>query len=95
MDSADPFAGGFEAVRATEEFHAGHVAELLDSLESTDGKLVCLHLALVGEARPDDIKETLGMNLLTVYPLLDGLVERGLVVREGRRYRSRLSEFVG
>ncbi|MFB6080000.1 MAG: TrmB family transcriptional regulator [Haloferacaceae archaeon] len=93
MDNAtNPVASGFESVRASDEVGTRHVAALLESLESPDGKLVCLYLALVEEARPSEIKETLGLNLLTIYPLLDGLIERGLVVRDGRRYRARLSE---
>lgn len=58
-------------------------------LTSPRSKLVYLYLALVEEAAARDICEQLRMDLLTVFAVLDALVERGLVERDGLTYRCR------
>lgn len=48
--------------------------------------LVCLYLARVPGARLVDIKNDLRLDMLTLYPVLESLTERGIVERRGELY---------
>lgn len=66
---------------------SGAVPAMPDQLGSPREKLVYLSLASVPGARADELREVLSMRLLELYPVLDVLVERGLVERDGTYYR--------
>ena len=56
------------------------------SMETTGPKLVYLYLQVVEETTIEELAETLGMKLLTLYPMLNTLESDGLVVRNGETY---------
>lgn len=56
-------------------------------LRSPQSKLVYLYLTLVSEAHVTELKESLQVDLLTLYPVLNALREHGLVERRGMTYR--------
>ena len=77
--------------------HHGHAADsnandgfeidpLPSTMETTGPKLVYLYLQVVEETTIDDLAGTLGMKLLTLYPMLRSLEADGLVVRDGKTF---------
>jgi predicted transcriptional regulator len=58
-----------------------------DGLSSAETKLVYLYLSVADEATIDDLNDDLGVTKLSLFPALDNLDSRGLVTREGERYR--------
>lgn len=61
----------------------------LPRLPSANAKLVYLYLEVVTEAHVTEIKRTLDLDLLTLFPVLETLRERELVERRGMRFRCR------
>ena len=59
-----------------------------DELESARGKLVYLYLEVSGDASLDELANALDLPLITLCSLLDTLESRGIVRRDGNRYRS-------
>lgn len=59
---------------------------LPSTMETTGPKLVYLYLQVVEETTIDDLAGTLGMKLLTLYPMLRSLEADGLVVRDGETF---------
>lgn len=59
---------------------------LPDQLTSPRAKLVYLCLDVGAAATVEDLQRTLGLRALTLYPILDGLVDRGLVARREGGY---------
>lgn len=55
-------------------------------LESAGTKLVYVYLDAAGGATIDDLRESLGMKTITLYPLLDSLEKRNVVERDGDTY---------
>jgi predicted transcriptional regulator len=60
---------------------------LPEDLSSAETKLVYLYLSVRDEASIDDLNDDLGINKLSLFPALENLDSRGLVDREGERYR--------
>ena len=58
-----------------------------DELDSARGKLVYLYLDTVGEASLDEMATQLGLPLITLCGLAQTLESRGLIIRDGDRYR--------
>lgn len=56
-------------------------------LDSAQAKLVYLYLSQVPEAEVSEVKAALGLDLLSLYPVLDTLVREGLVERDGAVHR--------
>ena len=56
------------------------------TLESPQTKLVYLYLAVAGEGTVDDVYDALGIKFISLYPVLETLIEKGLVQRDGSRY---------
>ena len=65
------------------------VEALPSRLDTAQQKLVYLYLATVPGATTRELKRALGLNLLTVYPVLEALCDRGLVEADGSTYRCR------
>lgn len=57
-----------------------------DELETTREKLVYLYLTNVEESWPEEMKRELNVTSLNLYPVLNSLVSKGLVERDGKRY---------
>ncbi|MFB6353899.1 MAG: helix-turn-helix domain-containing protein [Halobacteriales archaeon] len=55
-------------------------------------KLVYLYLRENGETDIDDLRETLNVSLLDLYPTLDSLEEKELVERQGEEVRLRTDD---
>jgi predicted transcriptional regulator len=55
-------------------------------LESPRTKLVYLYLTMAGEGTVDDVHDALGIKLISLYPVLETLIDNGLVQRDGSRY---------
>lgn len=55
-------------------------------LESSNGKLVYLYLTTVEEATISDLKETLTMQELTLFPTLAILEDENLIERDGETF---------
>lgn len=68
------------------EFPHFEIDALPESVETAEPKLVYLYLSVVEEATIEDLSETLGMKLLTLYPLLSTLTEDDLVERRGETF---------
>lgn len=58
-----------------------------EELDSARGKLVYLYLDFTGESSLDELSTALDLPLITLCGLLETLEGRGLIVREGDRYR--------
>lgn len=56
-------------------------------LESPRSKLIYLYLLVGGEATANELRSTLDVTGLSLYPTLDVLCDRGLVERVGEHYR--------
>ena len=56
------------------------------TMNTTGPKLVYLYMQLVRETTIEDLSETLGMKMLTLYPMLSTLEEEGLVERSGETF---------
>jgi DNA-binding MarR family transcriptional regulator len=56
-------------------------------LGSTRTKLVYLYLWTVEEATIEQLRETLNIKTIELYPILDELMRKGLVTRDEDRYR--------
>ena len=56
-------------------------------LSSSRAKLVYLACVTAPNRTPVDLREWLGMPILALYPVLEELVERGHLERDGERYR--------
>ncbi|MFB6301489.1 MAG: hypothetical protein ABEH78_01305 [Haloferacaceae archaeon] len=59
---------------------------LPDTLQSPRTKLVYLYLRTTAGAGMAELKRSLGMQALALYPILDALVEKGLVERDDDAY---------
>ncbi|WP_251344236.1 TrmB family transcriptional regulator [Haloplanus halophilus] len=62
------------------------VEPLPERLDSSPAKLVYLYLRAVTEARLAELRRSLGMRALALYPVLELLIDRGLVERVDDRY---------
>ena len=69
------------------EIDLDRISELFEPLDTAQPKLVLLYLTIVPEGGPTEIKQTLDMNFLTVYPILELLTEAGLVEQNESHYR--------
>ena len=56
------------------------------ALESPRTKLVYLYFVMAGKGTVDDVHDALGIKLISLYPVLETLNEKGLVQRDGSRY---------
>lgn len=56
------------------------------SLESTGTKLVYLYLDATNGADICNLRESLGMKTITLYPILQSLEKQGFVERDGDEY---------
>jgi hypothetical protein len=56
------------------------------TLSSSQTKLVYLYLRFVDGGTVTDIRDNLGIKTINLYPVLQRLVEHGLVTRQGERY---------
>ena len=56
------------------------------TLESPRAKLVYLYLAMAREETVENMHNALGIKLISLYPVLETLIEKGLVQRDGSRY---------
>lgn len=56
------------------------------TLASPRSKLVYLYLRTAGGGSAADLCDALGMKRVAAYPVLDTLVRRGLVVRDGETF---------
>jgi Mn-dependent DtxR family transcriptional regulator len=70
----------------TEEESDRHTDPLPTRLQSSRTKLVYLYLRAVAGARVEDLENSLGMGPLTLFPVLDVLIDYGLVERIDDRY---------
>jgi len=77
--------------------HHGHAADsnandgfeidpLPSTMETTGPKLVYLYLQVVEETTIDDLAGTLGMKMLTLYPMLGTLKDEGLIEQDGETF---------
>jgi predicted transcriptional regulator len=57
-----------------------------DGLDSTGSKLVYLYLDASNGGDISALRESLGMKTISVYPILQTLVSKGLVERDGEQY---------
>lgn len=76
--------------RGTGSHQVGPAADRLPSvgdLESPRTKLIYLYLLVGGEATANELRSTLDVTGLSLYPTLDVLCDRGLVERVGEHYR--------
>lgn len=58
----------------------------LTELRSSQAKLVYLGLEVASGSTVDDLRTSLGIPALTLYPTLELLIDRDLVEREGETY---------
>lgn len=58
-----------------------------EALDSSQGKLVYLYLTVAGEASLDELSEALDLPLISLCGLVETLETRGILMREGDRYR--------
>lgn len=70
----------------TDESTDRRVAPLPARLQSSRTKLVYCYLRVVSGARVEDLQRSLGMRALTLFPVLDALIDHGLVERVDDRY---------
>ena len=61
-------------------------AEVYHRLESGTAKLVCLYLDVVQSASVEECHRALGIDRLTLYPVLQSLVDLGVVERRNGAY---------
>lgn len=66
---------------------AFHRLPSVGDLESPRSKLIYLYLLVGGEATANELRSTLDVTGLSLYPTLDVLCDRGLVERVGEHYR--------
>jgi len=59
---------------------------LPDGIESAQAKLVYLYLRIATEAEVAELATVLGLTRLSLYPILDTLVSRGLAEKRGSVY---------
>lgn len=57
-----------------------------DALDSPRTKLVYLYLATGGGGTVEEVRDDLGIELISLYPVLNTLTSAGLVRKDGRRY---------
>jgi DNA-binding MarR family transcriptional regulator len=57
-----------------------------DAVDSPQAKLVYLYLSVSPGATVDELHASLDLRRISLLPVLDTLVERGLVDRDGERY---------
>jgi predicted transcriptional regulator len=57
-----------------------------DALDSPRTKLVYLHLATGGGGTVEEVRNALGIELISLYPVLNTLTSEGLVRKDGSRY---------
>lgn len=62
------------------------VVSLPDTLQSPRTKLVYLYLRTAAGAKTAELKRSLGMQALALYPILETLVDEGLVERVDDEY---------
>jgi len=62
-------------------------AQVPPELDSPGAKLVYLYLSTDGAATVGELQSALGMTKIALYGILQTLGERGLVDRDGQRYR--------
>lgn len=60
---------------------------IINSLDTATAKLVYLHLTIVEEATPYELKHDLGIDLLTLYPILEQLRAMEIFEQDGAYYR--------
>ncbi len=71
---------------AHELAHDRTAIELPTEIESTGSKLVYLYLSTAGEATIGELRTSLDMKHLSLYPVLETLASEGLVARDGETY---------
>ncbi|WP_396613743.1 helix-turn-helix domain-containing protein (plasmid) [Haloferax sp. S1W] len=62
------------------------VEPIPDALSSSQTKLVYLYLSVQRAGTVDELRKMLGMKTITLYPVLEHLVDLGLVQRDDERY---------
>lgn len=66
--------------------HERTAVELPRQIESPGSKLVYLYLSTAGKATIDELRTSLDMKHLSLYPVLEVLSREGLVARDGDTY---------
>lgn len=72
--------------RLTHDRSSATVDPLPTSLDSSDSKLVYLYLATVTEATIADLRSTLDVQQLALFPVLETLESKGLIERTGETF---------
>ena len=62
------------------------IERLPTALDSSQTKLVYLYLATVESGTVEDVRDALGIELISLYPVLSTLTDKGLVRKDGSRY---------
>ena len=62
------------------------VKRIPSTLDSPQSKLVYLYLATVEAETVEEVRDALGINLISLYPVLNTLTSKGLVQKDGSRY---------
>lgn len=75
-----------QAQTAIEPTASGTEIQVPTELDTPRSKLVYLALSIDGGSTVDDLRRQLDMGKLTLFPILGGLEDRGLVERDGDRY---------
>lgn len=73
----------------TDDVTRVHDPRIPDGIESPRTKLVYLYLSVMGAATIDRLQVDLGVNRLTLFPVLRTLVNRGYVESVGHTYVAR------
>jgi len=64
----------------------GAIERLPASLDSPQSKLVYLYLATAGPGTIEELRDALGIEFISLYPVIDTLREKNLVRKDGPRY---------
>ncbi len=72
--------------RVSRQQDSPHIESLPIDLDSMGSKLVYMHLHYASEATVQELRNTLNIPTISIYPILNTLREKGLVERKGNQY---------
>ena len=78
---------GGATTREDEAIDETSLSEHFSGMESSTAKLVLLYLAIEAESSPLELKQTLGLDLLTIFPTLATLEAQQLIEYDGDVYQ--------
>lgn len=75
-----------DAVESNDSTEDSAIAQIPSELESPRTKLVYLCLATGGAGTVEEVRDALGMELISLYPVLNTLTSEGFVRKDGSKY---------